>query len=294
MNRRNVDSEFFDDDSSTNFISGYYESSTGKDASSEYFQSNGKNRSNRQTNATLGNLLENYEDEPSRPESFFNESDIYPGSGPNYDDATAGVEKQVANLKYVESPKPLYDPFQSKGMVQAPSTAVMMTPVLLEQRNHHTRNPSNKQNTNTPRNVPVSKNVDHRIKELKMEINNLDHEIAKDEKKTGKSRGGFCYCCPTTRRGKFALFTLITIIVGILAVVVYFLWPKVPEFKVKTLKSEKDGPKPNIDLLNFRILFALNLTVDVTNENRYAILTDSIVMTVNYYNLKIRHIYLQI
>lgn len=263
MNRTKYDQDFYDDASSVydfgydQHISGYYQESQA--TTSMYEQDYNKKR---QTDATLGGLLGTYEEDTE----IYNESDSTP---PSYSTA---VEKQVANLTYIESPKPLYDPNCKEVSNKALHKNGMMIPQILDY---------NLQRTKETRNVNESKDVkrENRIKELKMEIDQLDHKVALDEKNKRSKKSRCCYCCPTTRHGKLTLFITLTLLLGALALVLYFFWPKVPEFKVKNLQTFSGVRHQFIESVDsFRLIYPLNLTVEVINRNRYGIQTDQIFM----------------
>jgi hypothetical protein len=313
--RRDYNDDFYDDQSDEEDVSddkyrydSQYDEPGRKSIYSGYFSKKPK----RQTEATLGGLLGSYGNER---DTVFTQKSIGTIGGflGNYGTDTikaeseyaeseyntsANVEKQVANLTYVDPPKPLYDPNNMKEGNVSP-VGGMIVPRVVELntknyadpiRNVHPVNTSNnftelqhfavppgipeRQHFAVPRGEHKPNKREQRIRALKNEIDELDLKVESEEIQDSKR---CCGCCPTSRKGKLIVLFIVLFFLVAIGIVAFILWPKFPEFKVTRIET-KQGEPINIalDLNKLTVQYVLNLTVEVANNNRFDIFADTI------------------
>jgi hypothetical protein len=126
-----------------------------------------------------------------------------------------------------------------------------------------------------PNSNPQDFSKDARIRELKNEIN--EHESEFEAEKRPRSNG-CCGCCPTSRKGKLIVLFIVLFFLGILGILAYVYFPKPPEFEMGvTVKNDVKLEFQQIPEKNsFRIKYALDLRINVTNNNRYDIKSEKI------------------
>jgi hypothetical protein len=203
-----------------------------------------------------------------------------------YDDSeynsSSNVEKQIVNVTYLDPPKPLYDPNNAKeGIVS--NAGGMIVPMML---NLNTNNKVPIFNINdedhidyaAPKRSPKDHNKEQRIQKLKGEIHELDLKVETDETEELQEANRCCRFCPTSKKGKLILLFIVLFFLGLIGILAYVFFPVAPDFKVKiqTFKNMKPNFQQNPEKNTFRLRYALNMTVEVYNNNRFAIKPEKI------------------
>jgi hypothetical protein len=291
MSRKPKTSKFFDNNTDDFF----------DDASSfvqydEQYEDKSILRSKRQTEATLGGFLDIYGESNYRESNYGQDDILYNKSefGTSRPSTSDGVEKLVANLTYVDPPKPMYDPTNTTE-ADVTANGGMIIPMMIDFNNQNDNSyhaPSNNYTapmTNKKPKMPhkisnvqkVDPDREKRINELKNEIGQLDQTLQMDEAKERKQSKRCCCCMPATRKSRIIVFVVTLLIIGIIGIILWIFWPSAPQFRVVSLVNFP-GLQPVLvvaqDRSSFRLQYALNLTVEVTNGNKYDIKTDQILM----------------
>jgi hypothetical protein len=182
---------------------------------------------------------------------------------------SAHAEQQVAHFSYCEPLQPSYDP---NSMIEGNVHPLIILPIdhtaplpIAEPTNDYVFRNSN----------PLDFSRDLRIRELKNEIDALDSEF-EAEKRPGSI--GCCGCCPTSRKGKLIVLFIVLFFLGILGILAYIFFPRPPDINIQ-LKVSKDSnfqftqiPENN----TFRLTYAIDMIINVTNNNRYDIKPEKI------------------
>jgi hypothetical protein len=178
---------------------------------------------------------------------------------------SADVEKQVVNLTYVDPPKPLYDP---NNMMEGnvPPAGGMIVPMVVDLNNNNYAPPIVEAKSGY-----VSPNFNPKIREDKKEVNEYNLEV-KEEKLRKSNR--CCGCCPTSRKGKLIVLFIVLFFLGIIGILAFVFFPTAPDFDIG-LKVNNDK-KFEFEQNSFRIKYALDLIINVTNNNRYDIKSEGI------------------
>jgi hypothetical protein len=133
-----------------------------------------------------------------------------------YEDQNVDVERQTANIAYMESVTPLYDPYQSNPVGAIASNPKMMQPQYVEYNNIQ-------QAPVKPQWAPNTLKTD-RIEVLKKEIQELNaEEINRAKHKRSRRR---CCCCPQTRMGLIVCVVSILLFLLLLGLLIWIFFPK--------------------------------------------------------------------